>query len=89
MRAKAKQLLGLPVETASGAPLGRVRDCIFDTESHTIIQYEVRGTNPFAKERLIGAHQVVSISREKMVVEDLILKDTQQAPARPGVVPTA
>lgn len=89
MKTNVKQLLGLSVETVTGAALGKVRDCILDTDAHTILQYEVRGTNPFAKEYLIAAHQVVSISHNKMVVEDLMLKDAQRAPAKPGVVPTS
>jgi len=78
MKIRNKQLLGLSVVTASGQSLGKVCGWELDVETHQILKYEVKTsgfiTQPFAKTLLIASHQVVSISLEKMVVEDNVVK---------------
>ena len=65
-------LKNLPVKTKSGIDLGSIRDIILDTESHTILQYEVG--NLLSKKYLINREQVVYIDNEKMVVDDNVVK---------------
>lgn len=84
-----KQLLGLPVETESGTALGKVHGFHVDVEHHTILQYVVRSTNPlkglFSRELLVAPSQVLSITEQKMVVDDLVAAEKKRAPA---TVPT-
>lgn len=86
MTLQGKHLLGLPVETQSGQPLGKIQNFSLDPSSHTILQYEVR-RHGILKDLLpvttllIHASQVVSITEEKMVVEDLAARGERE----PGV----
>lgn len=76
MRISIKQLLGLPVATQSGAQLGAVRDVELDAESHAVRQYVV-GEHFFTKQKkLISPAQVISITAEKMIVQDACGKET-------------
>ncbi len=68
-------LLHLPVYTQSGARLGKVRDVKLNIESHSVQQYVVRAGLLNKNEYLIGPAQVISISEEKMIVDDTITKD--------------
>ncbi len=73
MRMAWQQLKNLPVHTQSGEALGQIEGLIFDPESHAIVQYEVRQGMPLARRTLLVAtNQVVSISAERMIVEDLV-----------------
>ncbi len=80
-----QQLIGLPVETQSGQSLGRVQGFVVDPMTHTILQYEVqRGRflkDLLGKTLLIGTHQIVSLTEEKMVVEDLVLQEHERVKA--------
>ncbi|MEK7519140.1 MAG: PRC-barrel domain-containing protein [Patescibacteria group bacterium] len=77
MRMAWDQLKNLPVVTQSGSQLGQVVGFIFDPESHTLIQYEVRHGNPLARKiLLIATSQVVGITAEHMTVEDSALAAT-------------
>ncbi len=71
-------LLKLPVETKSGASLGRVAGFEFDAESHAILRYRVRPKGLAArllkKPLLVAREQVLSIDAEKMVVDDNVEK---------------
>ena len=82
-----KTLMRLPVETKSGAALGRVSGFEFDAETHAIIRYRVRPKGLAAamlkKPLLVAREQVVSVTAEKMVVDDNVEKamELEQAKA--------
>lgn len=70
----AKQLRNLPVATESGEQIGRVVDFEIEPENHQIVVYLVspnRLTRPITHETLrVSCSQVLSITPERMVVED-------------------
>lgn len=71
-----KQLFNLPVETQSGDPLGHIIGMEIESDGQRIWRYHVvKGALVFKKEYLIAPSQVVSISKERMVVEDATIKD--------------
>ncbi len=77
MKLRKKELIHLPVYTESGQHLGRVIDFELDSATHTIERYCV-GSRDVIKELLqetllVSAEQVVSISDEKMIVEDTVV----------------
>lgn len=87
MRLGLKQLRSLPVETQSGEVLGKVKDVIFDTDGHVILQYRVSSffcPSPYT----ISKTQVVSIDAKRIVVEDSVksiptTSETRQLPPDP------
>lgn len=83
MTLTARHLLGLPVVTQSGKPLGKVHDFTLDSLQQSVTQYTVRNTNVlrglFGHELLIAASQVISLTSEKMVVEDLVVREGEPA----------
>ncbi|MBI5621783.1 PRC-barrel domain-containing protein [Candidatus Falkowbacteria bacterium] len=70
----AKKLLGLPVYTQSGQHLGAVTDMEIDIDDHTVMNYHVGSSNPIHhllnNTLIINRRQVISITAEKMVVDD-------------------
>ncbi|MEK7570241.1 MAG: PRC-barrel domain-containing protein [Patescibacteria group bacterium] len=73
------QLKNLPVITRGGQSLGQVEGLLFDPETHAIVQYEVRQGLPLARRTLlVAASQVVSITAEQMIVEDLVGKTADE-----------
>lgn len=69
-RLPLKQLKRLPFKTRSGVVLGRVRDCLIETEGQQIMQYIV-AARPFAtKTFLIGRDQILSIQSDAVIVDD-------------------
>lgn len=83
-----KQLLGLPVETKSGDKLGLIDGFNLESDSHLIYQYLVKPaglSKIFSQELIINRQQVLSLSAEKMVVDDLVYKqlaDVKNATAK-------
>lgn len=81
MRLNEKQLIRLPVETASGDRLGTVAGFSFDPFDQRIMQYKVRPHATVAKllgdTLLVSYDQVVSITAEKMTVEDAVRRDAE------------
>ena len=81
-----KTLLRLPVETKSGAALGRVAGFEFDVETHAIVRYRVRprglAAGMLKKPLLVAREQVLSITAEKMVVDDNVEKAMELAKAK-------
>jgi len=82
MRINCKNLIGLPVETKSGLLLGKIRSFEIDSETQNILSYTVKSRNLIGKllsekvgELIISRNQVVSVSEEKMVVEDNMVKE--------------
>lgn len=76
----AKELIGLPAETKSGEALGRVFDFEVDVDSGIIIKFYVKTGNiieDFLKKDyfLIYRNQVISIDKNKIVVEDGLEKE--------------
>ena len=68
-----EQLIGLPVETKTGRFLGKVESLVFEVESQSIYQYQVKPagiTHLFDSRLLIHRNQVISITQEKLVVDD-------------------
>lgn len=81
MKLTQDQLNNLPVYTQNGQFLGRVCGFEFNTETHTIRKYYIAQSS-FIKDLLnlndkleIASAQVLSISEEKMIVEDNITKE--------------
>ncbi|PJE75729.1 hypothetical protein COV04_03110 [Candidatus Uhrbacteria bacterium CG10_big_fil_rev_8_21_14_0_10_48_11] len=89
MKIQHRQLLRLQVETKSGTPLGLVQSFAVDTETQGIACYYVKPSpfaKPFADTLLIPPAQVLSISKEKMIVEDAIVPGMVVAGAPTGSV---
>lgn len=75
MRILAQKIFNLPVETQKGRYLGRVAGFTIDTNTQSIISYEIKSSFlvGFLKERLIiNSSQVISIEKDKMIVEENI-----------------
>jgi len=79
-----KNLINLQVFTQSGQNLGKITDIEAETESQTIIKYQVK-KNLFEKPLLIHRDQVISINQKSMVVEDAILKEEAESKATPNI----
>lgn len=62
------------VKTASGTVLGRVRNIIFETDGHTIVQYEVSPMG-IGGALLIHRNQVVRFEEGEMIVEDTVARE--------------
>ena len=81
-----KTLMKLPVETKSGAALGRVAGFEFDVDHHAILRYLVLPKGLAArllkKPLLVAREQVLSIDAEKMVVDDNVEKAMELAKAK-------
>ena len=76
----------LPVFTESGQKLGHVSEVEIDIESHTIRKYIVSHGIVTKETFLIVPLQIKSITEEKMVVEDSIIKDV--APGETAIPPS-
>ncbi|MBU2229196.1 PRC-barrel domain-containing protein [Patescibacteria group bacterium] len=76
MQIPTKKLLRLPVFTCSGEELGKISEFGVDCDTQEVGQYFVRSSHLieelFSKELIINKNQVVSITEEKMIVEDLV-----------------
>ncbi|MFA6588396.1 MAG: PRC-barrel domain-containing protein [Patescibacteria group bacterium] len=94
MRMSWEQLKGLPVATVSGIKVGQVAGLIFDPESHEIVQYEVKQGLGFShRVLLVSKNQVISLTAEKMLIEDLtgtkkVEIDDKRSPATSPTVTT-
>ena len=82
----AKTLLKLPVYTKSGTHLGKVAGFEFEQESQMIVRWRVRPKGVAAQlvggELAIGREQVISITDEKMTVDDGVQKEMELARAK-------
>lgn len=81
MRLSQSQLNNLPVYTKSQDFLGRISGFELDTVNHRIINYKI-GSSSLLRSLLGGEQQlvvsvndVISISEEKMVVDDAVIKE--------------
>ncbi|MFA6198181.1 MAG: PRC-barrel domain-containing protein [Patescibacteria group bacterium] len=75
-----KNLLNLPVYTQSGLRLGYVTSFEIDELEQRIKRYSIKThygiAGLFDRQLIVSAEQVVRLSREKLVVEDTVLKQT-------------
>ncbi|HBW74428.1 MAG: hypothetical protein UX10_C0037G0004 [Candidatus Magasanikbacteria bacterium GW2011_GWA2_45_39] len=71
-----KQIKKLPVITVSGKKLGRVNEVFVDPESQSIMQYQVTPHRLLSLDLplLIHRSQVVSVTSERLLVEDNVVK---------------
>lgn len=69
-----KEIINLRVETKNGQNVGRVVEFEVDSLTGKITSYRVKSNNVikglFKDELIINQSQVISLSKEKMVVED-------------------
>ncbi|OGY47922.1 MAG: hypothetical protein A3J62_02860 [Candidatus Buchananbacteria bacterium RIFCSPHIGHO2_02_FULL_38_8] len=80
MEITSDNLINLPVYTQSGQYLGRVTSFEIDVDSYAIIYYHVRTgliKGLWHQELLISQSQVISVSKEKMVVDDNVGKQPE------------
>jgi sporulation protein YlmC with PRC-barrel domain len=81
MRLTKRELINLPVYTQSNQHLGRVSDFEVDSATHVIVKYRVKSGSLIKeflqKELIIAKEQVISMSAEKMVVEDTLLAEEE------------
>ncbi|MFH0829499.1 MAG: PRC-barrel domain-containing protein [Candidatus Kerfeldbacteria bacterium] len=77
-----KELRHAPVETKNGLRLGRLVDVEIDEESHTVMTYIVQAgrlTRPLVQKQLrIDRRQVLSVSRERIIVDDAAQTETER-----------
>lgn len=78
-----KEIINLPVFTESGQYLGKIVDIELDDAAEVALRYIVKSSNPikriFEKTLIIHRSQVVSIDKEKMIVEDSVRKIRERA----------
>ncbi|OGY51633.1 MAG: hypothetical protein A3J59_04940 [Candidatus Buchananbacteria bacterium RIFCSPHIGHO2_02_FULL_56_16] len=93
MRISSSDLINLPVETQSSAHLGRVSSFDLDLDGHKVVRYYVKTgliKGLWHQQLLIDPIQVISISKEKMVVEDnLAAEPATQVKEVPFAAPAA
>ena len=83
---ETKKLLKLPVETRSGARLGRVLGFDVDVDSQSIVRWRVQpnglASRVLSHPLIVAREQVLSITEEKMVVDDNVEKEMELAKAK-------
>ena len=83
-----KEIINLPVYTQSGSYLGRVVDLEIDSSTGRVEKYFVKShnflKNLFQRRLIISADQVLSVSKEKIVVRDAFkkIKELASSPIR-------
>ena len=81
MNLSSKDLINLPVYTESGKFLGKVVSFEVEQDTQQIAKYYIKAGNIAAdllgesKELIVAQKQVISLTEEKMVVEDIVAKD--------------
>ncbi len=84
MKISYSQLKKLSVETKSGSTLGHVGDIIIDVDQQAIAQYEVKSSMLATKKYMIHQEQVISISAEKIIVDDAVVGQQEDRLKMPG-----
>lgn len=74
-------LLELPVYTESGIKLGKIFDLELDIENQMILRYLVRPNFISMQRFLIQVAQVQEITKEKIIVDDTVVAETNQSVA--------
>jgi sporulation protein YlmC with PRC-barrel domain len=76
MKISWSQLHHLPVQTESGEKLGIVEGVTISIDKHAIEKYEIKPATLlagfFSQALLISPEQVISITKEKMIVKDSV-----------------
>ena len=76
MKITNQQLIGLSVETESGEHLGQLEDFTIDIDSQSILEYKIKPSSLveglIKGELIISRGQIVSITADKIIVEDNI-----------------
>ncbi|MDP2685211.1 MAG: PRC-barrel domain-containing protein [bacterium] len=76
-----QDIINLPVYTQSNQHLGKVVDFEISTHTHTIEKYIVRNLaivgGILKRDLLIAPSQVISITKEKMIVDDTLTKQEE------------
>jgi len=84
----SKNLIGLAVYTKSEQYLGKIRGFEIDPVSHAILKYHIQSSSLLKKlfqpKLIIDSKQVISLNREKMVVEDGVVRESE-----PVIVPVS
>ena len=86
MRMNVKKMIGMRVETQSGAHLGLVRDMVLDSDSQSVVAYVVRKRLWGREEYYIGRKNVYRITPVKMVVDDMAVGEKKKEPVVSGRV---
>ena len=84
MQLSHRQIIKLPVETRSGQKLGVVVSFELDSERQSILRYVVKPAmvpRLLANELIISATQVISLTNEKMLVDDAVLPQREAEPS--------
>lgn len=83
------KLKNLLVFTQGGIKLGQIADAELDLDSQSIIRYTVKRGIVSRGVLLIHRGQVISITAEKMTVEDAVVKENEAAKMKEAVVQPA
>lgn len=79
MQLTAKQLKNLPVFTKSNDCLGKIKEVEINSDTQNVSKYIVKSSQMTKRlvggELIINPSQVVSIDRQKMVVEDNVVRN--------------
>lgn len=92
MNLRKNNLIGLPVYTRSGQYLGKISDFEVEPTSQIIVKYYVKSKDIIKellqKELLISKEQVISLTIQKMIVEDNIVMEpvTKKAALKRAVI---
>jgi len=88
-----ENLNNLPVETRSGEGVGRVIGCDVETETSYVKNYRVKNRGIIkgllANELVVSRDQVISISKEKMVIEDGAITEPAVEARKVAIAPRA
>ena len=77
MHISYQQLNDLPVETESGEKLGHIADLEINVDNNEIIKYLISNKRLMieTKTYLIAPSQIISITNDKVIVEDNVEKE--------------
>ncbi|HLD27650.1 MAG TPA: PRC-barrel domain-containing protein [Patescibacteria group bacterium] len=77
MQLTFNQLKNLPVYTSSGDLLGKIEEVEIDPRTHQVVKYQVKSQEIIKRlttgNLLISPSQIISLTNEKMVVEDNVV----------------
>ncbi|MDP3965037.1 MAG: PRC-barrel domain-containing protein [bacterium] len=80
MTVNSKQLGNLPVETESGTRIGYIHHFEIDELEQRVAHYVVKPhpgiAGVFDKDFVVAVSQVVSLTKEKLVVDDLFVSES-------------
>lgn len=89
MLSQFSKLKNLLVFTRGGIKLGQVADIEIDLDSQSILRYVVKRGIVSRETLLVHRGQVISITNEKMTVEDAVVKESQEMKIKEAIVQPA